>query len=272
MSKKFKLGVIGNPIEHSLSPFIHSRFARQENINLDYQAYKVNEDGFHSFINEFFADSLAKGLNVTLPFKKPAAEIEGTISDEAKQIDAVNTISQINNKLFLDSTDGIGFIEDLQEKKINLKNKNVLLIGSGAAIESILYRIIFEKPSSICIQNRTIEKAILLKDKYSKFGSIDLNADSEALIDVVINGSSAGLTGNFFEPEDLNFSKKVFFYDLNYSLDQTPFCEWASNHSSNVYDGTGMLVNQAAHSFKSWFNILPSTSQVINDLKGLKNE
>ena len=86
MSKKFKLGVIGNPIEHSLSPFIHSRFARQENINLDYQAYKVDEDGFHSFINEFFADSLAKGLNVTLPFKKPAAEIEGSISDEAKQI------------------------------------------------------------------------------------------------------------------------------------------------------------------------------------------
>ena len=117
MSKKFKLGVIGNPIEHSLSPFIHSRFARQENINLDYQAYKVDEDGFHSFINEFFADSLAKGLNVTLPFKKPAAEIEGSISDEAKQIDAVNTISQINNKLFLDSTDGIGFIEDLKEKK-----------------------------------------------------------------------------------------------------------------------------------------------------------
>ena len=272
MSKKFKLGVIGNPIEHSLSPFIHSRFARQENINLDYQAYKVDEDGFHSFTNEFFADSLAKGLNVTMPFKKSAAEIEGSISEEAKQINAVNTISQINNKLFLDSTDGIGFIEDLQEKEINLKNKNVLLLGAGAAIESILYRIILEKPSSICIQNRTIEKAILLKDKYSKFGSIDLYMDSEAPIDVFINGSSAGLTGNFFEPEYLNFSKKVFFYDLNYSLDQTPFCEWASNHSSNVYDGTGMLVNQAAHSFKSWFNILPSTSKVINDLKGLKNE
>ena len=148
----------------------------------------------------------------------------------------------------------------------------MLLLGAGAAIESILYRIILEKPSSICIQNRTIEKAILLKDKYSKFGSIDLYMDSEAPIDVFINGSSAGLTGNFFEPEYLNFSKKVFFYDLNYSLDQTPFCEWASNHSSNVYDGTGMLVNQAAHSFKSWFNILPSTLQVINDLKGLKNE
>ena len=93
MSKKFKLGVIGNPIEHSLSPFIHSRFARQENINLDYQAYKVDEDGFHGFTNEFFADSLAKGLNVTMPFKKSAAEIEGSISDEAKQINAITWLS-----------------------------------------------------------------------------------------------------------------------------------------------------------------------------------
>ena len=135
MSKKFKLGVIGNPIEHSLSPFIHSRFARQENINLDYQAYKVNEDGFHSFINEFFADSLAKGLNVTLPFKKPAAEIEGTISDEAKQIDAVNTISQINNKLFLDSTDGIGFIDipicNIINERAHSISRSVLISSSS---------------------------------------------------------------------------------------------------------------------------------------------
>ena len=145
----------------------------------------------------------------------------------------------------------------------------MLLIGAGAAIESILYRIIFEKPSSICIQNRTIEKAILLKDKYSKFGSIDLNTDSEAPIDVVINGSSAGLTGNFFEPEDLNFSKKVFFYDLNYSLGKTPFCEWASESSKNVYDGTGMLVNQAAQSFKLWFGVNPETDKVSEDLKSM---
>ena len=155
MSKKFKLGVIGNPIEHSLSPFIHSRFARQENINLDYQAYKVDEDGFHSFINEFFADSLAKGLNVTLPFKKPAAEIEGSISNEAKQIDAVNTISQINNKLFLDSTDGIGFIEDLQEKKINLKNKTALVTGAGKGLGKACAIALAEAGAKVIILSRT---------------------------------------------------------------------------------------------------------------------
>lgn len=272
MSKKFKLGVVGNPIEHSLSPFIHSRFARQEKINLDYQAYKVEIDKFEIFINDFFSESSAIGLNVTLPFKSVAAKLTGNISDEAKQINAVNTILKKNKNYMLESTDGIGFIEDLESKKINLKNKNILLIGAGAAIESILYRIIFENPKSIFIKNRTIEKAIYLKDKYARYGSIDLVANTEDPYDVIINGSSAGLTGNFFNPGDLSLSKKPYFYDLNYSLDQTPFCNWAKGYTDDVYDGTGMLVNQAAQSFKIWFGVLPSVSQVTKELQNLKNE
>lgn len=272
MSKKFKLGVVGNPIEHSLSPFIHSRFARQEKINLDYKAHKVDLEKFNSFVSDFFSDPLAKGLNITLPFKSEAASLDGSISPEAKQINAVNTISIKNKKYVLDSTDGTGFIEDLQSKKISLKNKNVLLIGAGAAIESILYRIIFEKPRSISIKNRTIEKAIHLKDKYSNYGSINLMTNFEEPYDVIINGSSAGLTGNFLNPGELNLSEKPYFYDLNYSLDETPFCNWALEYSENVYDGTGMLVNQAAQSFKKWFGVLPSVFEVVTELKDLKNE
>ena len=270
MSKKFKLGVIGNPIEHSLSPFIHSRFARQEKINLDYKAHKVDLEKFNSFVSDFFSDPLAKGLNITLPFKSEAASLDGNISSEAKQINAVNTISIKNRKYVLDSTDGTGFIEDLQSKKRSLKNKNVLLIGAGAAIESILYRIIFEKPRSISIKNRTIEKAIYLKDKYSNYGSINLMANFDKPYDVIINGSSAGLTGNFLNPGELNLSEKPYFYDLNYSLDETPFCNWALEYSENVYDGTGMLVNQAAQSFKKWFGVLPSVFEVIIELQDLK--
>ena len=89
MSKKFKLGVIGSPIEHSLSPFIHSRFARQQNLNIDYQAFKVDETNFDGFIKEFFSDKTSKGLNVTLPLKNLAANINGDISEEAKFINAV---------------------------------------------------------------------------------------------------------------------------------------------------------------------------------------
>ena len=103
MSKKFKLGVVGNPIEHSLSPFIHSRFARHENINLEYQAYKVEKDNFNNFVSDFFTNPNAKGLNITLPFKSMASKINGKISEEAKYINAVNTIVPESAKRFATS-------------------------------------------------------------------------------------------------------------------------------------------------------------------------
>ena len=105
MSKKYKLGVIGNPIEHSLSPFIHSRFARNQNINMEYLPYKIDDMDFDMFIKEFFKDGLATGLNVTLPHKKRAAGLDGNISNESRFINAVNTISKNNNKILLNTTD-----------------------------------------------------------------------------------------------------------------------------------------------------------------------
>ena len=155
MSKKFKLGVIGNPIEHSLSPFIHSRFAREQNLNIDYQAYKVEEGNFDNFISEFFSDKLSRGLNVTLPLKNLAANIEGKISEEAKFINAVNTITKSNRNFKLESTDGMGFMTDLKHKEIDIAGKNILIIGAGAAVESILFRLVRSEPSKINIFNRT---------------------------------------------------------------------------------------------------------------------
>jgi shikimate dehydrogenase len=270
MSKIFKLGVIGNPIEHSLSPFIHSRFARYENISLDYIAYKVEEDNFNEFINDFFANSLSKGLNVTLPFKKHAAEISGSLSEEAKFIKAVNTIIRHENRFLLDSTDGKGFMEDLKSNKIDITGKNILIYGAGGAVESILYRIILDKPKSICIINRTQQKALRLVKQYQSNFQIESSIKIEVNYDVVINGSSAGLTGAFNPPGKIKTNNKTCFYDLNYSLDKTPFCKWASDYSSNVFDGIGMLVNQAAYSFQLWFDVFPETGKVLNDINSLK--
>jgi len=162
MSKIFKLGVVGNPIEHSLSPFIHSRFARNENISISYEAFKVEENNFNSFIKEFFSHKDSLGLNITLPFKKSAAQLEGKISEEAKIIAAVNTIKKESRSLYLDSTDGAGFIDDLKSKGVVIKNQKIMIIGAGAASESILYKIIEEKPKQIIINNRTEEKAASL--------------------------------------------------------------------------------------------------------------
>ena len=270
MSKLYKLGVIGDPIEHSLSPFIHSRFSRNENINIEYLPYKISDADFMSFIDEFFSDKLSKGLNVTLPHKKLAAQIKGEISKEASYINAVNTIVNERNSLFLYSTDGIGFLNDMDNKGFNFKNKNILMIGAGAAMESVLYRVAQAGVKSITLINRTQEKADRLIRKFSSMISIGSETESKSIFDLVINGSSAGLTGNFKPIENIPLNSKTRFYDLNYSLTGTPFCKWAKEKSDYVNDGTGMLVYQAAHSFKKWFNVFPETNGVIKDIESMQ--
>lgn len=270
MSKKLKLGVVGDPIEHSLSPFIHSRFSRNENVNINYLAYKVSDDDFDNFIKDFFQDKQARGLNITLPHKKRAVNIDGRVSEEAKYINAVNTIVKEDKTLYLFSTDGVGFIRDIENKKFNLKDRNILIIGAGAAVESILYRVAKAEPSKITITNRTTEKADRLIRKFSNMIKIKSEVDVDQPFDLVINGSSAGLTGEFFPEENIPSTIETHFYDLNYSLTETPFCKWAKEKSENVYDGMGMLVYQAAYSFEKWFNIFPNTDKVINDLEEMR--
>ena len=146
-----------------------------------------------------------------------------------------------------------------------------MIIGAGAASESILYKIIEERPKQIIINNRTEERAASLVKKYKLlFSDIDVakNNQNDASPDLIINGSSAGLTGQFSAPNLITHKDQVF-YDLNYSLEATPFCEWAKAISPNVYDGIGMLVNQAAYSFNNWFGVKPNTDKVLSDLKSL---
>lgn len=270
MSKVFKLGVVGDPIEHSLSPFIHSRFSRQTNINIEYLPFKVAHDDFLNFINDFFKDGAARGLNITLPHKKQASVIDGTISKEARYINAVNTIVKDDKKIFLYSTDGDGFLNDVKHKGFLLNEKRVLIIGAGAAAESILYKVAHSKTKNITLFNRTEEKAEKLSRKYSQFSSIDSFISQEHEYDIVINASSAGLTGKFSPINELITSENTIFYDLNYSLAETPFCKWAKENSRNVYDGAGMLVNQAAHSYKMWFGVFPDIDPVLKDIEAMR--
>ena len=269
MSKIFKLGVIGNPIEHSLSPFIHSRFGSNEGLNLDYKAYRVEQGAFDGFISEFFSDKYAKGLNVTLPLKNLAAtNIKGNISNEAKFINAVNTIIKKDKQFFLESTDGSGFIDDLHKKSINPEGKKILILGAGSAVESILYKLYNSRPEHITIVNRTKEKAESLCANY-KNPEVVTTSMKDSKYDLIVNGSSAGLTGEFSGPSNISVSESAVFYDLNYSLAKTPFGEWAEEYSNQVYDGIGMLVNQAALSFNHWFGSIPETNSVIKDIEGL---
>ena len=270
MSKAFKLGVVGDPIEHSLSPFIHSRFSRQTNINIEYLPFKVKHEDFLTFVKDFFKDNAAKGLNITLPHKKEASGLDGIISKEAQYINAVNTIVKDDKKIFLYSTDGDGFLDDVKHKGFSMVDKRVLIIGAGAAAESILYKVAYSNAKNITIYNRTIEKAEKLSRKYSQIADIGTLISIENEYDIVINSSSAGLTGKFNPINELITSEDTIFYDLNYSLAETPFCKWAKENSNNVFDGIGMLVNQAAHSYKMWFGIFPNIDAVLEDIEAMR--
>ncbi len=158
----------------------------------------------------------------------------------------------------------------MDEKNIKIKNQNILVLGAGAAVESVLFKIIQSKPKSITLINRTEEKSKKLHSKYLHMIDISLGLGANNY-DLVINGSSAGLTGNFLPPEDTFFNEKTVFYDLNYSLTGTAFCNWADNISDHSYDGMGMLISQAALSFYEWFGVLPSTTSIADELRDLRN-
>ena len=143
-----------------------------------------------------------------------------------------------------------------------------MILGAGSAVESILYKLYNSKPEHITIINRTKEKAEILCANY-KNPEVVTTSMKDSKYDLVINGSSAGLTGEFSAPSDILVSQSAVFYDLNYSLAKTPFCEWAEEYSNQVYDGIGMLVNQAALSFNHWFGTIPETNSVIKDIEGL---
>jgi len=271
MSKFHKLGVVGSPIEHSLSPFIHSRFARNEKINLEYLPYKIESDEFVVFIRDFFKDKDSKGLNITLPYKQNASLLEGEKPLEINFINSANTIHKINNKLYIHSTDGMGFIEDFNKKKLILSNKNILIYGAGGAVESILFQIINEKPKSITIINRTPSKVTKISKNYKKLFKISKinDIDENTKFDVILNGTSV-TNNDMGYMQNISFNKGAVFYDLNYSLDETPFCKWAKSFSDNIHDGIGMLVYQAAYSFEIWFNVMPETKLILNEINEMK--
>jgi len=133
--KSYKLGVIGNPIEHSLSPKIHSIFAKQVNIQIDYQAYKVNENDLEPFIKDFFKSG-GDGLNITVPHKINCLNVADEYSPSVKLIGAANTLSsnKISNKIYAHTTDGAGFVADVIKKSIPIFNTNVLILGAGGQL------------------------------------------------------------------------------------------------------------------------------------------
>ena len=262
--------VFGNPIGHSRSPFIHLQFAKQTQQTLDYQALEAPLDGFAATTAEFFAGA-GKGANVTVPFKEQAFEICVKVSERAQKAGAVNTLIKADNgDLHGDNTDGIGLVRDLLNNKVKLAGSNILLLGAGGAARGVILPLLDQNPAQLVISNRTIEKAEHLVDifNHKDFSATPLNALQKHNCDVIINATSAGLSGHVPDlPSDCLNSDTVC-YDMVYLNGITPFNQWAKDQGvKTTIDGLGMLVEQAAESFSLWRGIKPDTSAVLTALR-----
>ncbi|MBE8168123.1 MAG: shikimate dehydrogenase [Shewanella sp.] len=269
-----RYAVFGNPIEHSKSPYIHHRFAQQTHQNIDYQKILVPLESFAQSVNDFF-NAGGKGANVTVPFKEQALALCNHVSDAARKAGAVNTLMRLDDgSLHGDNTDGIGLIRDLKAEFGNIAQMNVLLLGAGGAARGCIQPLLEAGISQLIISNRTSTKAETLKNE---FQTDDANISSclfekleelNSNVDIIINATSAGLTGTKLPLPSSILDAKTRCYDMVYSATTTPFNQWAlGNGATQIADGLGMLVNQAAESFYLWRGVKPDTEEVQLSLR-----
>ena len=258
----FKLGVVGQPIKHSLSPIIHQEFSIKTGIQLQYEAYEVPPEALDGFIANFFKDG-GHGLNITLPHKKACIASAHVLSKDVELLSAANTLTgqEGGKKIVAESTDGPGFIRDCEDKNIQIFNKNIIILGAGGASQSIIPSIAKLGPAKLVIDNRTKHKTNSLLNQFPEIPLLDLD-NFNGPIDMVINATSAGLTGSFDWDIATGLDKNTIFYDLSYGPSETPFLQWASLYSNHKFDGIGMLIFQAAYSFELWFDIAPPTENI----------
>jgi len=267
-----RYAVFGNPIAHSKSPQIHTLFAEQTNESLIYTAELAEIGQFDQAVKNFIANG-GKGLNVTVPFKEDAWNCAAQRSPRAQRAGAVNTLKlEDDGSLFGDTTDGIGLVRDLmQNHTVQIKDQDILLIGAGGAVRGVLQALLEQQPTSLLIANRTKHKAVQLADDFSDLGAISgcgLDEINAARFDLVINGTSASLQGDLPPIPETIFKPDASSYDMMYSAQATPFMQWSSTHGAKqVFDGLGMLVEQAAESFYIWRGIKPETAPVIEQLR-----
>jgi len=264
--------VMGNPISHSKSPSIHTLFAEQTQQSILYTAIHVDLGGFKQAVGNFAAAG-GKGLNITVPFKQEAWDLVTERSERAERAGAVNTIKIMDDGvLFGDNTDGVGLVNDLTvNHSIELKNKNILLMGAGGAARGVLIPLLKQKPSSLFVANRTPDRAKDLATDFSDAGNISgggYEAIADLKFDVVINATAASLQGELPPLPDTLLNDSASCYDMMYAAKPTPFMLWANEHNATkVLDGLGMLVEQAAESFNIWRGVKPETKIVIEKLR-----
>lgn len=264
--------VMGNPVSHSKSPFIHAEFAKQTGQRLQYIKIEVPLDGFKEAVLQFQKQG-GKGLNITVPFKQQAYELVDQCSERATIAKALNNIiMRPDGSLYGDNVDGVGLARDfISNHNLSLQNKRILIVGAGGGVQGVLEPLLAEKPQEIFIANRTLEKAVQLARDFAKYGNVQGGGFTDLLdksFDVIINGTSASLKAELPPLPETLIHPEIFCYDMAYDNKPTVFMEWATQlGAKKVFDGIGMLVEQAAESFLLWRGVRPETKPVIEKLQ-----
>ncbi len=268
-----RYAVFGQPIAHSLSPYIHAEFARQEDIALDYQAIEASAAQFPAVLEAFAADG-GMGANVTSPLKEVAFALCSTFTSRAKLAGSVNTLLRKGDSWHGDTTDGVGLVRDLTERHLlDLRGRRVLLLGAGGSARSVAPALLDAGILELMVVNRTSERADELVDaigepnraKTRHWEDLDALGDFE----LIVNATSAGRdpTANFVLPMSL-VNSMTTAVDLNYGEAAIAFLAWArAMGCRNTVDGLGMLVEQAATSFQQWHETRPATDEVYAKLR-----
>jgi shikimate dehydrogenase len=265
-------GVMGNPIQHSISPRIHQLFAQQTKQLITYSPILVEIEKLAGAIDDFQQVG-GKGLNITLPFKHRAFGLTTQHSARALAAQAVNTILfKPDGSRYGDNTDGVGLINDLvRNKQFDFKNKKILILGAGGVVRGILPNLLATDAKAIFIANRTAHKAQDLVEKFKvnhELHTCDFNHFDGLTFDLIINATSASLLGGFFNLPQEILQVNTFCYDIMYGRELTPFLLWAKlNGVVNFTDGLGMLVEQAAEAFFVWRGVRPETASVFELLR-----
>ncbi|TVZ41713.1 shikimate dehydrogenase [Alteromonadaceae bacterium 2753L.S.0a.02] len=264
--------VFGNPIEHSKSPEIHQAFAEQTQQHLEYTRELVEVDAFAAAAEKFFEDG-GSGANVTVPFKQDAFQFAQLLTDRAQLAGAVNTLARLEDgEIIGDNTDGAGLVHDIvQRLEWPIEAGKILLLGAGGAVRGVLLPLLQQNPQMIAIANRTRSKAEELAEQFSAFGKVAgysyNNLPSEPF-DIIINGTSASISGDVPPVHFACFGENTAVYDMMYGEELTPFLEFARDMGVKKYsDGLGMLVGQAAESFRLWRGVEPEVLPVLNKLR-----
>ena len=255
--KKFL--VIGNPIKHSLSPLLHNYWIKNNNIEAIYEKKKLDTDQLKRLILEI-RNKKINGVNVTVPFKKEVIPFLDELSVEAQSTQSVNTIYIKDNRVMGHNTDIVGFEKSIKKSKYSLKNKEVLILGAGGVVPSIIFALIKMKVSKIKISNRTKKKAEDLKNFFKEIEILEWGEVSD--FDMIINATSLGLKKQDNINLDLSFiSKNKLFYDVIYNPKETNFLKTGRELGHKTLNGKLMFIYQAHSAFSIWHGFEPE----IND-------